>query len=59
MPPSDNRYNATEAEARWQGEWDERKSFLAAEDDARLRYYALEMLPYPSGPIHTSHRHGP
>ncbi|MGE0522812.1 MAG: leucine--tRNA ligase [Variibacter sp.] len=52
---STERYNAREAEARWQKIWDERGIFASKNDDPRSRYYVLEMFPYPSGRIHMGH----
>ncbi len=49
------RYNAREAEPKWQQTWRERGIFRARNDDPRPKFFVMEMFPYPSGRIHIGH----
>ena len=49
------RYNPAEIESKWQVAWDEAGLYDTVEDPERPKWYALTMLPYPSGDLHTGH----
>ena len=49
------RYNHAEIEHKWQAAWAAQGIYNTVEDPDRPKWYALTMLPYPSGDLHTGH----
>jgi leucyl-tRNA synthetase len=50
-----DKYNPKDIEPKWQQIWEEQGLYRTVEDPTRTKWYALTMLPYPSGDLHTGH----
>jgi leucyl-tRNA synthetase len=48
-------YTPSEIEPKWQERWERDGLYHANIDNERPKYYALTMLPYPSGDFHIGH----
>jgi leucyl-tRNA synthetase len=48
-------YKPQTIEKKWQERWRRERAFEVSEDDARPKFYCLEMFAYPSGHAHVGH----
>ena len=50
-----DKYEQAKIEAKWQKKWEKVQLYRSVIDPDRQKFYALTMLPYPSGNLHIGH----
>ncbi|MCX6045977.1 MAG: leucine--tRNA ligase [Chloroflexi bacterium] len=49
------KYTPQTIETKWHTAWEDQGLYKTVEDPTKPKWYALTMLPYPSGDLHTGH----